>query len=298
LKLSGLAVLPHLPVSAASVQVRIGSEGPAYPGIAFRILDTLNYELAYAQPHTSGQWDALQYDPVFHGSNTWQLYHGEGYQRSAEVPLGGWFTLKVDFQDDQAAVRVDEQPPLVVSGLAHEHRTGLLGLWTFRPAYFADLRVSERTSLPDPAGVAQLPSGEHAPGTITEWFLDGFGVVKCEGNGILNLNRYLPLTVGEVRLTRSFETLTHTPVDIAFGFSDELSLELDGSVIFSGQNLFQNVPAWAGRGYVAQDTRQSHSLAPGSHQLTATLKVTEGFGWGMTLSIQGSQVRLLPAWRG
>jgi len=47
--------------------VLIGADEPAYPGIAFRVADVLNFELAYAVPHVSGQWDALQYDPVFHG---------------------------------------------------------------------------------------------------------------------------------------------------------------------------------------------------------------------------------------
>jgi hypothetical protein len=62
----------------------------------------------------SGEWDALQYDPVFHGSNTWQLYHGPGYQREAQVPTGRWFRLKVDTCGMRAAVSVDGQPSLEV----------------------------------------------------------------------------------------------------------------------------------------------------------------------------------------
>ena len=90
LRLSGqgasLAIIPDLFLSQGRVEVDIGSEGAAYAGIVFRLSDTLNYELAYAQPHTSGKWDAIQYDPVFHGSNTWQLYHGPGAQQVAQVP--------------------------------------------------------------------------------------------------------------------------------------------------------------------------------------------------------------------
>jgi len=105
LKLNGLALVRGLQASDATIEVQVCAEEAAYPGIAFRVGDALNYELAYAPPHTSGLWDALQYDPVFHGSNTWQLYHGEGYQRTATVPLGKWFHLRVDVQGARAGWR-------------------------------------------------------------------------------------------------------------------------------------------------------------------------------------------------
>lgn len=81
---NGLALVPGHRIADGSIEVLIGADGPAYPGIAFRAADVLNFELAYAVPHVSGQWDALQYDPVFHGSNTWQVYHGPSYQRAAQ----------------------------------------------------------------------------------------------------------------------------------------------------------------------------------------------------------------------
>ena len=63
LQLSGqgacLLVVPDLFLSEGWIEVDIGSDGAAYPGIVFRVLDSLNYELAYIQPHTSGQWDAF-----------------------------------------------------------------------------------------------------------------------------------------------------------------------------------------------------------------------------------------------
>lgn len=67
---NGLALVPGLRTTDGSMEVLIGTDGPAYPGVAFRVADVANFELAYAVPHVSGEWDALQYDPVFHGSNT------------------------------------------------------------------------------------------------------------------------------------------------------------------------------------------------------------------------------------
>ena len=126
LQLSGqgasLLVVPDLFLEQGWIEIDIGADGVAFPGLAFRVLDRLNYELAYIQPHTSGQWDALQYDPVFHGSNTWQLYHGPGYQRATQVPTGRWFRLGVDVCGDRVAVAVDGQPPLIVRWVPRDAR--------------------------------------------------------------------------------------------------------------------------------------------------------------------------------
>jgi hypothetical protein len=298
LRLSGqgasLAILPDLSLPQGRIEVDIGSEGAAYPGIVFRVFDTHNYELAYAQPHTSGKWDALQYDPVFHGSNTWQLYHGPGAQQVAQVPPLTWFRLRIEFRDQQAMIQVGEQQPLLVSRLAHGYQTGLVGLWTYRPAHFSKLRIwddlpsSSSTSFP-------APTGEPSPGLVTEWFLEGFGKVTCEPSGILNLNRYLPITVEQVRLVRWIEMLESGSLTFSIGFSDELSLQIDDQVIFTGQNIYQSTPLWSDRGYVSMDKQVSHPLSRGQHSITATLKAKEFFGFGMALRIEGSEYRLLPA---
>jgi hypothetical protein len=287
----GLALVPGHRATDASIEVLIGADGPAYPGIAFRVADVLNFELAYAVPHVSGQWDALQYDPVFHGSNTWQVYHGPSYQGATQVPTGRWFRLKVDFHGARAAVSVDGQPPLVVERLAHPAAGGLFGLWTYRPAYFCDLRVSTCDGLDTPQG--EMPSA--AEGTVEAWFVEGYGVVTCEPNGVLNLNRHLPISLGEVHLTRRFETFEEGAVTFEFGFSDALSLELDGQVIFSGENTFKGFEDRAARGY-AESGMQSlqQDLSPGTHHLAATLRVSEPFGWGLALAAHGEGLHWLP----
>ncbi|GAG34550.1 unnamed protein product, partial [marine sediment metagenome] len=243
---NGLALVPGHAVADASVEVLIGVEGAAYPGVAFRVADVLNFELAYATPHVSGQWDALQYDPVFHGSNTWQIHHGPSYQRSAEVPTGSWFQLRVDFYGTRAAISVEGQPPLVVERLARTAEAGLLGLWTYRPAHFSDLRVSTCDGANIPRG--EMPSA--AEGSLDAWFVEGYGAVTCEPNGVINLNRCLPMSLGEVRLTRRFEIPESGDVTFEFGFSDKLALMVDGQMIFSGEHTFRGFADRAARGYV------------------------------------------------
>lgn len=300
LRLSGqgacLALLPQLSLSHGRIEADIASEGTAYPGIAFRVLDTHNYELAYAQPHTSGKWDALQYDPVFHGSNTWQMYHGPGAQQTVQVPLQTWFRLRIEFQGEQAMIRVDEQSPLLVSRLAHDHPAGLVGLWTYLPAYFCNLRVWD--DLPDWSSISFPPlPAEQAPGTLTEWFLEGYGKVTCESSGILNLNRYLPVTVQETRLIRQVEVLESGSFTFDLGFSDDLILQVDDQVIFMGQNTFHDSPHWSERGYVSLEQQVRCTLPSGVHRITAVLKATEYFGFGMALRISGGAFNLLPVYR-
>ncbi|TEU16110.1 MAG: hypothetical protein E3J21_11465 [Anaerolineales bacterium] len=288
---NGLALVPGHRATDASIEVLIGADGPAYPGIAFRVADVLNFELAYAVPHVSGQWDALQYDPVFHGSNTWQVYHGPSYQRVTQVPTGRWFRLRVDFRGARAAVSVDGQPPLVVERLAHPTAAGLLGLWTYRPAYFCDLRVSTCDGLDIPQG--EMPSA--AEGTVEAWFVEDYGVVTCEPNGVVNLNRYLPISLGDVRLTRRFETPEGGAVAFEFGFSDALSLDLDGQVLFSGENTFKGFEDRAARGYAELGTQSlQQDLSPGAHCLAATLRASEPFGWGLAFAVCGEGLHWLP----
>jgi hypothetical protein len=43
---NGLALVPGRRTTDASIEVPIGADGPAYPGVAFRVADVLNFELA------------------------------------------------------------------------------------------------------------------------------------------------------------------------------------------------------------------------------------------------------------
>jgi hypothetical protein len=223
----------------------------------------------------------VQYDPVFHGSNTWQLYHGDAYQKTAHVPTGKWFTFAVDFKDQWARIRVGDQAPLIVSRLAQPQASGMIGLWTYLPAHYCDLRVT--TLDRDPPSAA--PDQPIESGNINAWFVEGFGSIACEPTGILNLNRYFPPSLGEVRLSRWVDVPAADSIELNVGFSDELTLQIDDQVIFTGQNIFHDVPEWSQRGYVAPTNRVQHSLTPGRHRLTAILKNTEYFGWGLIVNL-------------
>lgn len=290
---SGPMLLPTLLLDRGKIEVDAGAEGTAFPGIVFRASDPQNFELAYAQPHTSGLWDALQYDPVFHGSNTWQLHFGDGVQKSARVPANAWFRLRVELCERRALIQVDDQPPLLVEPLAHDVSKGRIGLWTYKPACFSNFRLWDDTpgllSADFPAS-PPIPT----PGTVDGWFLDGFGALRCEPGGILILNRYLPASTREVRLVRRLEMPDAGTLTVHVGFSDELLLQVDEREVFSGHNTWKDTSERADRGYASLDYRVEIQLSRGFHTITAHLKASEYFGFGMAARIEGSPHKLLP----
>ncbi|MGE5561309.1 MAG: hypothetical protein ACM3XN_09750 [Chloroflexota bacterium] len=295
---NGVAFFKDTALSEARLEVCIATAGSAYPGIAFRAADARNMELVYAQPHTSGLWDALQYDPVFQGANTWQVYNGPRYQKQAEIPTGRWFRLRVDLVGQRAAITVDEggaacDQPLVIGRLAHDRAAGRLGVWTYLPAYFADFRVAAAPErLPAPSSPPLLP-----PGMVGEWLLEGCGPVRVEENGSLNLNRYLDQTlVSEAVVCREFIALRQGPLAISLGYSDEVELSIDRRQVFAGANKYSGIGASRrSRGYVEPGTESLLvQVAPGRHLLSARVRATEPFGWGLSLALAGDGIELLP----
>lgn len=294
----GLLIVPNLDLPAGAVEVEIAAPGPAYPGVAFRMADPLNFELLYTQPHCSGLWDAMQYDPVFHGSNTWQIHHGPAFQQKAALPTGHWYSFRVEFQGDAAWASIGEQPPFVVRRMARADTSGALGLWTYRPAYFRNLRIynSPLTGPPEVEPDPATPKTHLPPGTVTEWFAEGYGTVMTEPSGILLLNRYLPMTLKEVTLWRRFNLKYDAEVKMTLGFSDDCSLSIDDENVFNGTNTFRPSPDRAGRGYVQPCSHKvSKKMQPGEHKVSAKVRVTEPFGWGLAFTITAEGLELLPA---
>jgi hypothetical protein len=293
----GLALVPFTALDY-SLEVWVGADEGCYPGLAFRAEDKNNHEMFYAQPHTSGKWDALQYDPLFNGSNTWQIYHGEAYQGATDVPTGRWFHLRVDVCGTRAAVSVDGQPPLVVEHLAHHPREGRVGVWTYRPAYFRDLTItpcngihSQGVQPSAPRGVleevlltlvAPAPTAPMAKAGVTHERL------LPEPNGVFNLNRWISTPSPEAYLEYHFTLDSDQDQLFRFGFSDEMRLELDGAVVFRGKNTYQGMDRDLDeRGYIQPTQYEIETeLSAGEHVIKIACGNTEPFGWGFILCRQ------------
>lgn len=188
------------------------------------------------------------------------------------MPAGRWLTLRVELSGSTARARVNpaSEEPLTIPRLAHGRREGALGIWTYRPAYIAQLRIGP----PQPLHIAPPPA------QTTQWELEGYGPVTTEPHGVLCLNRYLPMSAETATLHHTFTATAETT--LRFGFSDDLRLLLNGTEVFSGTNRFAGFASREARGYIEPD---SHTLQvpPGTHTLTAQLAVREPFGWGLAV---------------
>lgn len=282
LELNGMIIFPQQMHTDATIEVEIFAPAACYPGIAFRIDGDSGFELAYSVPHASNLPDALQYDPVFNGSNTWQLFNGPCYQKQGIIPTGKWFSLRIDIQGDRAAVHVDAQPPLIVEKLAHTPTQGAVGLWTFLPALFRNFRISTPNKIELTGKIPQAPEG-----AIMTWKLDDQKKLQCEPNGILNLNRYLPPAKEGVTVSHDFHLETPGKFSISAGFSDELILNIDGKEIFRGVNQFKGFKDIPSRGWVTQGENMLQiPLDAGDHKIEAQVKISEPlFGWGLIITI-------------
>jgi hypothetical protein len=125
--------------------------------------------------------------------------------------------------------------------------------------------------------------------------VEGYGVATCEPNGSLNLNRCLPMSAGSARLTRRFELSEPAEVTFEFGFSDTLTLTLDGHTLFEGETKFKGFADRAARGYVEPVQLLAHKMEAGAHCLSANVSASEPFGWGWTLAAHAAPLRWLPA---
>ena len=66
-------------------------------------------------------------------------------------------------------------------------------------------------------------------------------------------------------------------------------IPVDVGIIYEGESTFRGFADRAARGYAELDRASvERHIAAGAHTLSAVLKVTEPFGWGLVLSARGT----------
>ena len=276
-----------------------------FAGSSFRIQDTLNFEHFYIRPHQSGNPDANQYNPVFNGLSSWQLYHGAGYGVPVEYKYDDWMHVKIAYSELHAEVYIDSDvPSLLVKELKRPFAFGGVGVdaSNFAPAHFANFEVSP---LPE-AYVFAAPEETVAavPGaTVSSWQVsdsfDGASLkdvhilgkqimegrqwtsLEAEPGGITNLARIQGLAADK---DTAFARLVITSdkkqlKGLRLGYSDSVAVFANGALLYSGNN-----------GYMSRDYRYLGTiglfdsvylpLEMGDNEIW--IAVTESFGgWGI-----------------
>jgi len=305
LTLTGTAFIKDVEFENGVVEVDVAfKEGTVFPTIIFRAQDEANYEEFYVRPHKSGQPDALQYSPVFNGLSAWQLYYGEGYTNAWTLPQNEWVHLKLEMAGTQARVFVGEgqSPALVINDLKRGRSKGGLGLKVTGPpgvAYFSGFkyRVDDGLEFKPPVK-AETPFG-----TITEWELSqsfaynlvdtksyppqdllakvAWQSITGEPTGVVNVARYAkkgPVVPGIVLARTRINTHEERTMELEFGYSDLVSIFLNGRILFTGNNIYQSRdPFFQGR--VGLFDSIFLPLKKGDNELLLLLAESMG-GWG------------------
>lgn len=280
----------------------------AYLGIVFRINSLSNFEYIYFQPHTSGKWDAVQYDPIFNRSATWQLYNGELYQAIANIPTREWFHVKILVIGDSAKVYLDNNPNLVLSvKLKHDFKTGSVGVCSYHPANFANLEVTKiDTNIINKDQRITVPKRTTY---ITNWLVsepyNNFNLtiekpflndslinkwyeINAEENYLINLNRHF--TKSKVENTILAKVKINSKIaqkkTFCFGYSDKVKIYLNSEEIFEGDNSFKESEKYEDRGYVL-DKNQTVELPLMEGKNELIMEISEDkFGWGFIAQIE------------
>jgi hypothetical protein len=233
-----------------------------FMGGIWRVQDAGNYEEFYLRPHQSGNPDANQYTPVFHGVSGWQLYHGKRYSVPAVYRFNEWVQIKILFAGEQAEIYIQdmEKPALFVDRLKRSVEAGGVGVHVldFAPAHFSDFSFT-RTDSPPIQGRPGPP--EPAPeGVIASWWvsdvfresaLDGkqalgpddlaarrWTHLEPESSGLANLARVqgAHLRNDTVFARTSILSSREQTKRLDFGFSNRVRVYLNGRLLFRGDD--------------------------------------------------------------
>jgi hypothetical protein len=235
----------------------------AFHGVAWRVRDDNNYESFYVRPHQVGNPDSVQYNPVFNGVASWQLYHGEGFWAAIDFPMREWFTVRVVFAGSRAEVFVGDMSipalevaelkmPIVAGGVGMQ--IGGPGLLVARFAYAAapaefvgatpppplpvsgivpSWSVSDAFPEPDPAS-AQLAPAALAGRTWTRLAAEPSGLANLAiANGIRE-GRNTVWACTSIRAERA------TLMPMALGFSDRVVVYLNGQALYAGDDTYRS----------------------------------------------------------
>ena len=214
----GIAVHDNISLRDGTIEADLDApRASQFAGFAFRAASTADYEIVYFRG-SGGQWKEVQYQPLFDGEPTWQLYSGPGY--SADLPsdsaaTAGPMHVKIVFAGTRANVYVNRapQPVLRIRELKRAPQAGHVAVWAAgdRTAQmtFANYSAVERVEStleplapvpPSPGQImrwrvsARLPSPDtiNAPAELSPEHRDALRsgkIADAESDGLMNLSR-------------------------------------------------------------------------------------------------------------
>lgn len=303
--LMGTAYLKEVEFENGVIEVDVAVTGDrSYPGLIFRMQSSLDYERFYIRPHRAPFYpDALQYTHVINGVASWQLCQGEGFTALSRIPENEWIHIKMEVSGSQARVYLDdmEHPALEIPHLKHGKSRGSIGLMgpLDRTAYFSRFSYRKDGSLE----FDSPPKIETPPGMIMKWELSRafkadevdmdvypdeafrrkleWKSVVPEPSGLVDVCRFIRRSPGGPDVVYARTSIAADKAERKkhlFGYSDEVTIFLNGKVLFTGDSAYQSRdPSFLGA--VGLFDAVFLPLEKGENELMLVLKETFG-GWG------------------
>jgi len=303
--LAGSALLKDVEFTDGVIEVDIAMDGRrCFPGIIFRAESETDTEIFYVRPHRPKNYShALQYTPRFKGLTGWQLYSGPGFTAGGDIPLDRWVHVKLEVLGSRARVYFDdmEEPALVVGDLRRGTAGGFIGV-SGPPdgrVHFSNFRFSSDEAL----DFGPLPIRAVSREGLTDWDISQpiaplkinrdlspnaqeigeiqWQQVTADRSGLVDVARFLdnPPQLPQCMLARTAITVEKPERrKLLFGYSDEISVFLNGELLFRGDSAFR-VRDSEFMGIVGLNDAVALDLNKGKNELLFV--VTESFGgWG------------------
>jgi hypothetical protein len=281
-----------------------------FMGGIWRVQDPASYEELYLRPHQSGNPDANQYTPVFHGVSGWQLYHGERYSVPVTYRRNEWIHVRILFAGGQAEVYIDDlaKPALFIDELKRGVEPGSVGVSAsdFAPAHFSNFSFTETDSPPfqgRPRPPEPVPAGTIPSWQVSDAFAEGalegryalgreelaartWTRLAAERSGLANLARVqgIELRKNTVFARKVIVSQREQVKRLDFGFSDRVRVYLNGRLLYHGDDT-----------YLSRDYRFLGSigyydalylpLVQGENELLMAVSESSG-GWGIQAKLE------------
>ena len=273
-----------------------------FVGILFRRAAFPNQENIYLRIHRSGLYNAVQYAPRVNGSSTWQLY--PEFNAVADLPRNQWTHVRVEVRGTKLEVYLNNraEPTLIVPRLRGIPLKGSVAFWARvndQPATWA--AALSNISIRPVSSVASNTTNRPVPpaNTLTSWEVSGpvqneKGIVstlpelkewrraEVEESGLVSLNRALGNVRGRwtgfARTTIAAEKAKTVVLEL--GYSDDVSIFLNGEAVYSGINGFESRhPEYMG--FVKPQFEIVHlKLRAGNNEIILAVTDDQRFGWG------------------
>jgi hypothetical protein len=232
-----------------------------FMGGIWRVQDPKNYEELYLRPHQSGNPDANQYTPVFHGVAGWQLYVGKRYAAPVTYRCNEWIPIKILFAGPQAEIYIQdrEKPVLFIDRLKRSTGPGGVGVSAldFAPAHFSNFAYAEgtlplqgRPGEPERAPEGIIPAWQVSD-AVRESTVDGklalaaadlaartWTRLEAEPSGLANLARVQGVQLGKntVFARKVVHSSREQTQRLDFGFSNRVRVYCNGRLLFEGND--------------------------------------------------------------